>query len=68
MRFMYSIGEGNGIFKWSFFGDREMPSDMTRCYEELEVQNENLKHPGENPTFNHDDLLRMTNQQIDGQY
>lgn len=37
MRYMYSIGDGNGIFKWSFFGEKEMPSDMSRCYEELEL-------------------------------
>lgn len=68
MRFMYSIGEGNGIFKWSFFGEREMPSDMSRCYEELELPQAELKHPGEDPVYNHEELLRMTNLQIDGQY
>jgi hypothetical protein len=61
MRFMFSIGEGNGIFRWSFFGDKEMPSDMSRCYEELEPPKKDTKHPGEDPVFNHDELLRMTN-------
>ena len=36
MRFIYSIGEGNGIFKWSFFGEREMPLDITKHFEKLE--------------------------------
>jgi hypothetical protein len=27
-----------------------------------------LKHPGEDPVYNHEELLRMTNLQIDGQY
>jgi hypothetical protein len=59
MRYMYTIGDGNGIFKWSFFGDKEVPSDISKCYEELEV-----KVPkGQDPTFNHDDLLRMTQSQ-----
>jgi len=56
---MYTIGDGNGIFKWNFFGDKEVPSDISKCYEELEV-----KVPkGQDPTFNHDDLLRMTQSQ-----
>ena len=61
MRFMFSIGEGNGIFRWSFFGDREMPSDISKCYEELEAPKKEIKHPDGDPVFNHDDLLRMTN-------
>ena len=28
MRYMYSIGPGNGIYKWAFFGDKEMPEDI----------------------------------------
>lgn len=29
MRFIYTIGEGNGIFKWGFYGERDIPSDIT---------------------------------------
>lgn len=36
MRFIYTLGEGNGIFRWSFFGDKEMPADIKKYYEELE--------------------------------
>jgi hypothetical protein len=35
MRFMYSIGPGNGIYKWVFFGDKEMPLDMLAQFEKL---------------------------------
>ena len=38
MRFIFSIGDANGIFRWSFFGDKEMPSDITRHYEDIEVK------------------------------
>jgi len=38
MRSLLSIGDGNGIFKWSFFGDKEMPSDISRCFEEIEAK------------------------------
>ena len=33
MRHLYSIGPGNGIFKWAFFGDKEMPHDLTTQFE-----------------------------------
>jgi WD40 repeat protein len=36
MRFIYTLGEGNGIFRWSFYGDKEMPGDINKYYEELE--------------------------------
>lgn len=29
MRSLFSIGDGNGIFKWSFFGEKEVPSDLS---------------------------------------
>jgi hypothetical protein len=37
MRFVYSIGEGNGIFKWNFYGDKEFPIDITQHFEKLEL-------------------------------
>jgi hypothetical protein len=27
MRFIYSVGPNNGIFKWGFFGDKSLPQD-----------------------------------------
>jgi hypothetical protein len=27
MRFLYSVGPNNGIFKWAFFGDKSMPDE-----------------------------------------
>ena len=32
---MYSIGPGNGIYKWAFFGDKDMPDDMTEHFEKM---------------------------------
>jgi WD40 repeat protein len=29
MRNIFSLGDGNGIFKWSFFGDKDFPSDLS---------------------------------------
>jgi hypothetical protein len=37
MRFVYSLGDGNGLFRWAFFGDGDTPSDIERHYEEIEV-------------------------------
>ena len=67
MRFIFSLGDGNGIFRWSFFGDKETPSDITHHFEELEVKPKTLPHQAE-PTYNHDELLKMANLQIDQQY
>ena len=38
LRFVYSIGEGNGIYKWNFYGDKEMPLELNKYYEELEAK------------------------------
>ena len=52
---MYTIGPGNGIYKWAFFGDKEMPADIHEQYEKTkaELEREEVK---ENtitlPTFN----------------
>ncbi len=39
MRFIYSIGEQNGVFKWIFFGDKEMPIDVGKHFEKIEENN-----------------------------
>ena len=61
MRYLFSLGDGNGIFRWSFFGDKEIPSDLSQCFEELEQPKKDIKHTDDHPVFNNDDLLRMTN-------
>lgn len=38
MRFVFSIGELNGIYKWAFYGDTSMPEDITQHFEELESE------------------------------
>ena len=50
MRFMYSIGPGNGIYKWAFYGDKELPEDVLQSYEKLpeEIAREEAKE-GELP-------------------
>jgi len=29
MRFVFSVGELNGIYKWAFYGDSSMPDDLS---------------------------------------
>jgi hypothetical protein len=32
-RYIYTVGQGNGIFRWSFYGDKEVPADLTVLFE-----------------------------------
>ena len=66
MRFLYTLGDSNGIFRWSFFGDKEVPSDISMHFEELEPPKSQKQQ--QDPVFNHDELLKMTNLQIDQGY
>jgi hypothetical protein len=34
MKYVYSIGPGNGIYRWRFHGDREMSEDISLFFEE----------------------------------
>lgn len=65
MRFMYSIGPGNGIYKWAFYGDKEMPVDMYSHFEKLpdEIAREEAKE-GEIPVpaFEQEQLKSYTEQ------
>lgn len=65
LRYVFTLGDGNGIFRWTFFGEKDFPSDLSQCFEELEPPKKQVKHPEDNPLFNHEDLMRMTNLQID---
>lgn len=38
LRFIFSVGKFNGIYKWSFYGDKSMPDDVEEFYEELESE------------------------------
>jgi len=42
---LHSVGPSNGINKWSFFGDREMPLDLTILFEitQAEILREEFK-------------------------
>jgi len=40
LRNVYSIGELNGIYKWTFYGDTSYPEDITQHFEELESDKE----------------------------
>ena len=46
MKFMYSVGPRNGIFKWAFWGDKEMPEEMLNEYYER-TEKETLREKGE---------------------
>ena len=35
---MYSIGPGNGIYKWAFFVDKDTPVDIHEQYEKTKVE------------------------------
>ena len=38
MRNLYTIGPGNGIYKWAFFGDKDTPVDIHEQYEKTKVE------------------------------
>ena len=38
MRSLYTIGPGNGIYKWAFFGDKDTPVDIHEQYEKTKVE------------------------------
>ena len=60
---MYSVGPGNGIYKWAFYGDKEMPEDILQSFEKLpdEIAVEEAKE-GEiqMPCFDGDQLKTLT--------
>ena len=45
MRFLYTVGPGNGIYSWVFYGDHEMPEDITILFEKTqeEIKREEAK-------------------------
>lgn len=45
MRYLYSVGPNNGIYRWSFFGDKEIPLDLTILFEKTvqEIKREEEK-------------------------
>ena len=38
MKNIYSVGDLNGIYKWTFYGDKSLPLDITEHCEELEEE------------------------------
>jgi hypothetical protein len=55
MRYLVSTGPGNGIYRWSFHGDKNEPEDLLALYEKtkVEIQREEIKEQAEItlPTF-----------------
>jgi hypothetical protein len=45
MRFLYTVGPGNGIYRWAFYGDHQMPEDITILFEKTqeEIKREEAK-------------------------
>jgi len=67
MRYIYSVGAGNGIYKWAFFGDKEMPVDLASQCELLpdEIARKEAKESEiPMPTFDQGQLKTYTEQQI----
>jgi|LauGreDrversion4_2_1035121.scaffolds.fasta_scaffold384754_2 hypothetical protein len=68
MRYLYTVGPKNGIYRWAFFGDKEMPLDLTILYEKTqqEIQREELKEQKAVtlPTFEQKELKTYTEEQI----
>jgi hypothetical protein len=29
LRYAFTIGKGNGVYRWAFYGDKTMPDDIT---------------------------------------
>jgi WD40 repeat protein len=74
MRFIFSVGELNGIFKWQFYGDKSMPEDITEYFEELEseklakaalTEEEKEKQRANEGIFDQEELASYTQQQIE---
>ena len=68
LRYLYSVGQGNGIFRWNFFGDKDMPADLTVMFEKTqnEIKREEMKEnePVSLPTFKQSELKSYTEEQI----
>ena len=66
LRHLYTVGQANGIFRWSFYGDREMPTDITVLFEktqkEIQREEEKEKEPVSLPTFKQTELQTYTEE------
>ena len=65
MRYMYSIGPGNGIYKWAFFGDKEQPDDMMEHFEKMPEEIQRLADKEAEmpyPAFEQEHLKTYTEQ------
>lgn len=38
MRYLYTVGHGNGIYRWAFYGDKDIPSDLTLLFEKTQAE------------------------------
>ena len=70
MRFLYSVGPNNGIFKWAFFGDKSLPEDpnLNEFYEKTPKEYERLEAERNKavtiPTWNDKELQTYTEGQL----
>ena len=63
MRYAYTVGPGNGIYKWAFYGDKEMPIDILEAYEKLPddiAQHEAKENDIPVPAFEQEQLATYT--------
>lgn len=67
MRYVFSTGKGNGIYRWAFFGDKNMPEDISVQFEltqaEIRLQEEKEKEINL-PVFDNKSINTYTEQQI----
>jgi len=62
MRFLYSVGPNNGIFKWAFFGDKSMPDEppLNEYFEKTSREHDRLAAEADKkvslPTWDKDEL------------
>jgi len=67
MKFMYSVGPRNGIFKWAFWGDKELPEGMLNEYYERTAKDEEAAKAEEKteltlPTWDDNELKTYTEE------
>ena len=63
LRFVFSVGELNGIYRWSFYGDKSMPDNIDMYCEEIEQEDvAQVAHEDdkEGALFEQDQLLTYT--------
>ena len=70
LRYVFSVGEYNGIYKWAFYGDKTVPNDLSAHCEEIQDEIDAKNAAAENELedkkregmFEQEDLMSYTAQ------